>query len=61
MSAHAEDSPKYTLEEARKILLREECDLYGHVVVTRTERSMSGDVVHVMFCERCEATFVEAK
>lgn len=50
----SDEAPRYTLEEARKILRREECRLHGHDV---TEvRALSGTVS--LYCEKCGVHFV---
>lgn len=52
--------PRYTLEEAREILARRECDQYGHDLNSSVIRGASGIVLrHVITCDRCGAHFQE--
>lgn len=55
------ETPRYTLDEARALLAREDCDRDGHDLETLLLRSPapSGRVIHRVRCSRCGATFTE--
>lgn len=53
------ETPRYTLDEARAVLAREECDIDGHDLTTRLLRTVGGSVTHSIGCDRCGATFTE--
>lgn len=51
---------RYTLDEARAILRREECERGGHYLTDIIARNAVGTVTrHHITCDRCGATFRE--
>lgn len=52
--------PRYTLEEAARILARRECDTNGHDLEQNVLRRAEGTVVRILIvCNRCSAVFQE--
>lgn len=55
------DEPRYTLDEARKIIQREECDETGHDIVHDRMLYVNGKVARdTIYCTRCNSIFQEA-
>lgn len=56
------EAPKYTLDEARKILDRQECDDEGHDIDVTVVNYLSGTATaQLINCRRCGARFEEVK
>ena len=54
------EEPRYTLEEAARLLARQECDEHGHDLDQTLIRDATGTVhAVVVACARCRATFTE--
>lgn len=58
------EEPKFTLEEARQLVARQECDTNGHSIVTDFEEVEGSEeqeptTLQTVRCNRCDAIFEE--
>jgi hypothetical protein len=55
------DEPRYTLEEAEKILAKRRCDREGHAIDVVVKQSVGGPAVTVVSCGRCGVRYDERR
>lgn len=55
-----ESEKKYTLAEARNIINREACDMWGHALTENLDTQFDGTRINTaVWCSRCNAVFKE--